>query len=130
VSEESSRPSWRLAAALALVHGIVAAPLLYELRVRMPVYVQEFREYNVALPYATQYFADAARFAASGAVNLVVLVLFLIVDAIFLWFLLQEHPALAWTWFLLVIVLLLLLAACAEWTMWLAQRKLHEALSR
>jgi hypothetical protein len=129
-SEPTPRSPWRLAAALALVHVIVAAPLLFELRVRVPVYMKEFKEYNMALPLATQYFADASQFAASGAGNLFMLIAFLVADGFLLWYLLQEHPTLAWGWFLAVLVLLLLLAGCAEWAMWLAQHKLHEALSR
>jgi hypothetical protein len=129
VSEVSPRSTWRLAAALVLVHAVVAAPLLFELRVRVPVYMKEFKEYNMALPHATQYFADASLWVA-GPVSLLVVVAFLLVDGFFLWFMLQEHQTLAWAWFLAVVVLLLLLAGCAEWTMGLAQRKLHEALSR
>jgi hypothetical protein len=129
-SEPTPRSTWRLAVALALVHVIVAAPLLYELRVRVPVYVKEFKEYNMALPLATQYFADASSWAAGGPGDLLVLIAILVADGFLLWYLLQEHPTLAWGWFLAVLVLLLLLAGCAEWTMGLAQRKLHEALSR
>jgi hypothetical protein len=117
-------------AALVLVHAVVAAPLLYELRVRVPVYNKQFQEYNMKLPHLTQYFADASSVAVAEAGSLLVLVGFLVVDGFFLWFLLQEHPTLAWGWFLAVLVLLLLLAGAAEGTMWLAERKLHEALSR
>jgi hypothetical protein len=115
---------------MVLVHAVVAAPLLFELRVRVPVYLRVFKEYNMALPHAAQYFADASSWAAGGAGNFLVLVAFLIVDGFFLWFLLQENRTLAWAWFLGLIVLLLLLAGAAEGAMWLAQRKLDEALRR
>jgi type II secretory pathway component PulF len=119
-----------LATGMALVHAIVAAPLLYEVRVRVPEKLRVFREFNMRLPAATQYYADASLWFGAPVGNLLVLVGFLVVDGFFLWFLLREHPTLAWLWFLAVIALLLLLAGGGELSMWLAQRKLDEALSR
>jgi type II secretory pathway component PulF len=119
-----------LAAGMALLHGIVAAPLLYELRVRVPEKLRVFREFNMKLPAATQYYADASLWFGAPVGNLLVLLGFLVVDGFFLWFLLRKQRTLAWLWFLAVIVLLLLLAGGAEWAMELAQRKLDEALSR
>jgi type II secretory pathway component PulF len=115
-----------LAAGMALVHATVAAPLLYELRVRVPEKVRVFGDYNMRLPAVTQPFADASSFVAGRAANLLVLAGLLVVDGIFLWFLLRDHPTLAWAWFLAVIVVLLLLAGGGEFATWLAQRQFEE----
>jgi hypothetical protein len=131
MSEAPTRSSpFFLAVGMVLVHAVVAAPLLYELRVRVPDRMKVFREYNMKLPAATQYYADASLWAGAGAGNLLILVGLLVVDGFFLWFLLREHRTLAWLWFMAVLLLLLLLASGAVWTMGLAQRKLDEALSR
>jgi type II secretory pathway component PulF len=119
-----------LAAGMALVHAIVAAPLLYELRLRVPEKMRVFRDFNMRLPAATQFFADASSFVGAGAGNLLLLAGLLVVEGFFLWFLLREQQTLAWLWFLAVIVLFLLLAGGSDLAMWLAQRKLDEALSR
>jgi hypothetical protein len=91
----------------------------------------KFREYNMALPSATQWYANASMgMVDAGAGNLFIPLALLAADGVLLWFLLREHRTLAWIWFLAVVILLLLLAGGGEFTMMLAERKLDEALGR
>jgi hypothetical protein len=133
VSDEAIKQSSpvRITAFMVLVHAIVCAPLLYELRAKVPAYEAVFRQYNMKMPYAAQWSLTASHGVTDGArVNLVLLGGLVAADAGLLWFLNRESRALAWTWFVLVILIVLLLALAVEGALALAQQKLREALSR
>jgi hypothetical protein len=116
---------------MVLVHAVVFAPFVYQLKARVVRYEWAYRRYNVKPPAASQWAFTASTWVADDRpANLAFMVGLLAADVALLWFLNRESRALGWAWFVLVILAALLLALAATGAVALADLKLREVFSR
>jgi hypothetical protein len=114
-----------------LIHGVLALAVCTRLTVGGSSRAQVFADYNVRLPAATEAFVTVAtRLESSHVLMMIVLAIALAIDGLVLWLLGGWRRFEGMAWFFTVIVLLLIIWGLMEGSFFMADYKLHEALSR